>query len=178
MGTSPRLIGVSIVEQLTLWPEDFLVSRTAWPETVEDWLTLEETWPLSSLGFPGKLTQSGSSERTCPDFFPLQKGEISRPSSRRWQTFGLGGASLGGFWTLSSCEYPVGEITERLSDGSVRYHSAAAVSFLSSTLETGDVPQRYMLSSRACSGILNRAARRGRQLPPMLEEALRSVVED
>ena len=110
-------------------------------------------------------------------------GLLSSAKGRDFQTiletvadFWPRGASLGGFWTLSSCEYPVGEITERLSDGSVRYHSAAAVSFLSSILETGDVPERYRLSVRACSGILNRAGRRGKPLPPMLKEALEEVV--
>lgn len=34
--------------------------------------------------------------------------------------------------------------------------------------------RRYSLSPRACAGILSRAERRGRPLPPRLEEALRS----
>ena len=35
------------------------------------------------------------------------------------------------------------------------------------------VPQKYYLSSKACLGILHRAERRGKQLPPELEMALR-----
>ncbi|KWE44599.1 hypothetical protein WL76_30920 [Burkholderia ubonensis] len=62
-----------------------------------------------------------------------------------------------GFLTLSSSEWP----------------SDAAVCLLSDTLETGDVPQRYFLSATACKGILNRAERRGKDLPTGLLEALR-----
>ncbi|KVU92818.1 hypothetical protein WL19_16405 [Burkholderia ubonensis] len=61
-----------------------------------------------------------------------------------------------GFLTLSSSEWP----------------SDAAVCLLSDTLETGDVPQRYFLSATACKGILNRAERRGKDLPTGLLEAL------
>jgi hypothetical protein len=43
---------------------------------------------------------------------------------------------------------------------------------LSDTLETGDVPQRFFLSAKACAGILRRAAKRGRELPRSLQTAL------
>ncbi|NDD03621.1 MAG: hypothetical protein EB078_01835 [Proteobacteria bacterium] len=39
-------------------------------------------------------------------------------------------------------------------------------------METGDVPQRYYLSAKACSGILRRAERRGKELPAQLRQAL------
>lgn len=39
-----------------------------------------------------------------------------------------------------------------------------------------DVPERYSLSARACAGILRRAERRGKELPPMLREALEEAV--
>ena len=64
----------------------------------------------------------------------------------------------GGYWTLSTSGY----------------HSADAVS-LSSVLEPeASIPPKYWLSSKACQGILRRAERRGKALPPMLDEALRS----
>jgi hypothetical protein len=62
-------------------------------------------------------------------------------------------------WTLSISEYP----------------SGAAVSLLSDILETGDVPQRYFLSEKACAGILRRAEKRGRELPTTLRETLQRV---
>ena len=48
---------------------------------------------------------------------------------------------------------------------------------LSSVLEIGSVHQRYFLSAKACSGILRRAERRGKELPEQLRAALRAVVE-
>ena len=55
------------------------------------------------------------------------------------------------------------------------FHSGAVVCSLSDILETGDVPQRFFLSATACKGILRRAAKRGRLLPPQLERALQTV---
>ena len=50
-------------------------------------------------------------------------------------------------------------------------HSDAGESFLSAILVAG-APARYSLSPKACQGILRRAERRGKALPPMLKEAL------
>jgi hypothetical protein len=81
--------------------------------------------------------------------------------------------SLTGTLTLRLPEYPCETVTEELPDGSVRSHSAAGVSFLSQFLEnTQDVPQRYLLSQKACEGIIRRARKRGKALPPKLLEAL------
>jgi DNA (cytosine-5)-methyltransferase 1 len=43
---------------------------------------------------------------------------------------------------------------------------------LSDVLETGEVPQRYFLSAKACQGILRRAEKRGKALPEALRDAL------
>jgi hypothetical protein len=48
---------------------------------------------------------------------------------------------------------------------------------LSDILETGDVPQRYYLTAKACRGILRRAEKRGKSLPPSLAAALLAVAE-
>jgi hypothetical protein len=61
-----------------------------------------------------------------------------------------------GFLTLNGLESP----------------SAVAVCSLSHTLEIGVVPQRYFLSAKACSGILRRAEKRGKELPGQLHQAL------
>lgn len=45
------------------------------------------------------------------------------------------------------------------------------VSFLSQILET-DAPRKYYLSARACKGILRRAEKRGKELPPLLKAVL------
>jgi site-specific DNA-cytosine methylase len=50
--------------------------------------------------------------------------------------------------------------------------SVAVESSLSRVLETGVLPQRFFLSPTACAGILRRAERRGKALPPALKAAL------
>jgi DNA (cytosine-5)-methyltransferase 1 len=49
--------------------------------------------------------------------------------------------------------------------------SAVVVSHLSQILEASP-HQKYSLSAKACLGILNRAERRGKPLPPQLKDAL------
>jgi hypothetical protein len=63
------------------------------------------------------------------------------------------------FWTLNGLESP----------------SVVDVCSLSAILEIGDVPQRYFLSAKACTGILRRAERRGKELPSQLRQALQQV---
>ena len=53
--------------------------------------------------------------------------------------------------------------------------SDAAVCSLSAVLEDGPLLPRYFLSSKACAGILRRAAKRGKDLPPALRRALEAV---
>ncbi len=50
-------------------------------------------------------------------------------------------------------------------------HSGAGACFLSLILQD-DAPDKYCLSPKACAGILRRAERRGKDLPPLLKAAL------
>jgi hypothetical protein len=59
-------------------------------------------------------------------------------------------------WTLNGSEWP----------------SDAVVCSLSDVLETGDLPQRFYLSAKACAGIIRRAEKRGKKLPEALHQAL------
>ena len=63
--------------------------------------------------------------------------------------------------SLGACTMP--NISER--------HSGAGACFLSAILQE-NVPERYSLSPKACAGILRRAERRGKDLPPLLKAAL------
>jgi hypothetical protein len=72
------------------------------------------------------------------------------------------------FLTLSTSEWTALPAQFRSDDG---------VCSLSDVLETGDVPQRYFLSAKACAGILRRAEKRGKQLPEQLHAALLAVSE-
>ena len=65
----------------------------------------------------------------------------------------------GGCWTPSIGESP----------------NVASESTLWQILEA-NAPEKYYLSARACAGILRRAERRGKELPPMLREALEEAI--
>jgi len=49
--------------------------------------------------------------------------------------------------------------------------NAVVASYLSQILQE-TVPERFYLSAKACRGILRRAEKRGKELPPMLKAAL------
>jgi hypothetical protein len=93
--------------------------------------------------------------RTFPDFFPPTVDEISPSFSRRWPSSGSM-TSPGECWTHDTSECP--------SEGAV---SSSLPDVLEET-----VPERFYLSPRAAAGILRRAEKRGRELPPALATAL------
>lgn len=78
-------------------------------------------------------------------------------------------------WPLAGCLFGAGGTG--LLHGAFLMHSfgespsAAAESRLSQILEENAHP-KYFLSAKACVGIIRRAERRGKELPPMLKEAL------
>lgn len=57
-----------------------------------------------------------------------------------------------------------------------RWSVAAVESTLSQILEV-EVPKKYYLSAKACEGVLRRAERRGKELPPGLKTALEQMIE-
>ena len=71
------------------------------------------------------------------------------------------GGLFGGCLTLNGSEWP----------------NDAVVSSLSQALEQ-NVDPKYCLSPKGCSGVLRRAERRGKKLPPHLEEALRAAAQN
>lgn len=76
--------------------------------------------------------------------------------------------SLGDYTMRSFGEQPNMLMEECLQEG---LPNGVSVSRLSRILEES-VPQKYYLSARACVGILNRAAKRGKELPEILKKAL------
>lgn len=141
--------------QLTLWSEEAPARVSASPEEERRWRA--SLLCASSIGeLFETFARRGFCGRTCPEYFPPET-TLSDSFSGRWKNSGM--AWRGERLTLNSSEWP----------------SGAAVAFLSDTLETSELPQRYSLTPRACAGILSRAERRGRSLPPILENALRSV---
>ena len=99
---------------------------------------------------PSSRKRSGSSSRKPPLFLCLKTDGPQAAAS--WET---DGAFLGEFSTQGFGECP--------KDG--------VESHLSQILEDNLHPKFY-LSAKACQGILNRAERRGKELPPTLKKAL------
>ena len=127
-----------------------------WPAAARGWLESGRDCGMSSIALLTAFGRDGLSSKTCPDFYPATAEPILPSSFAGWSSAGM--ASPGGFWTLSISESP----------------SAAVVCSLSEVLET-DVAPKYFLSAKACSGILRRAERRGKELPEMLRQVLQQV---
>ena len=102
---------------------------------------------------PSSRKSSASSSQTLLTCLCLTRedGANRDASTIRWEN----GALLGDFTTRSFGEYPREENVSRLSQ----------------ILEDSPHP-KYSLSARACLGILNRANRRGKELPKELADAL------
>jgi hypothetical protein len=127
------------------------------PDSEKDCPTNGETSRWSILDWLRALAPGGSFGKTSPASCPLEKDGILVPSSGRWLNSGMGSPTE--CLTLNISEWP----------------SDAVVCSLSDILETGDLPQRFFLSAKACTGILRRVERRGRQLPYALRCALKAT---
>ena len=133
-------------------------------DSVRDWPTLAVASRWSTSVWLAHLARDGSFGKTSLASCHQDRDGTLVPSSGRWSRAGM--ASPGGCWTLNMCEW---------TDTLVPYPNDGSVCSLSDVLEeTQRVPPRYFLSPRACAGILRRAEHRGKELPPMLEQALRS----
>ena len=132
-------------------------SPSALQDCEKDWQIRVATSCLPLVPLLQSIAPAGWYGRTSPVSCRATEGGILEPSSGCWGNSGMGSHTE--FLTLSTLEF----------------HSAADVCSLSDVLETGDVPQRYFLSATACRGILRRAEKRGKDLPPALKSALQSV---
>jgi DNA (cytosine-5)-methyltransferase 1 len=117
----------------------------------------ERSAPTKARTSAPSLKKSAGSRTVTPMFLNLQT-QNGQTLGASWETDGL---SLGEYTTRSFGECP----------------SVAVESRLSQILEDNPHP-KYFLSAKACQGILRRAERRGKELPPMLKEALMSAVCD
>ena len=139
----------------------------------DDQLVLDFSSKLPTCATPS--ANAGLSSKTSLDYSAVQEEQ----TLLRWLEHYLGqrltfqtmagktpalhlapkGSSNGSYWTRSSSESRKG----------------AVVCSLSEMLETGPIDPRYYLTEKACRGILRRAEKRGKTLPPPLEAALRAV---
>ena len=134
-------------------------------DSAEDSPTLAEALRWSSSDWRKHYVLAGSSGKTSPAFCRRTEEGLLEPSSGRWANSGMGGPTES--WTRSMCEWTDTLVPSPSDDG---------VCSLSHVLEDSrDVPARFYLSQKACAGILRRAERRGKTLPPLLLEALKSA---
>ena len=118
-----------------------------------------KTCPELSLQIKEKTSDASlkrSSESARKYLFLDLRVDAGHSQERSWVTATV---SRGGNSTRNTGECP----------------SAARESTLWQILQA-DAPEKYYLSARACEGILRRAERRGKALPPMLREALKEAV--
>lgn len=97
--------------------------------------------------------------KTCPDYSLPAEGVTSDASCVKWTVSGI--MEHGECLMLNGSEWP------SAAEGS----SACS---LTSILEPNAAP-KYYLSKKACAGILRRAARRKKNLPPLLHSALERI---
>ena len=112
---------------------------------------------LSLSGCCPNCGHDGSLLRMSPDFYPRTVEQTSPSSSTPWKNSGI--ASGGRYWTHNS----------------LASRNAAAACSLSQVLEP-QVSKRYFLSAKAAAGILIRAHRRAKALPPVLWDSLAVLV--
>ena len=102
------------------------------------------------------LKNSRPSRRESMYLFLSLKSADGLTPERSWETVS---ASRGACSTRNTGEFP----------------KDARESTLSQILQA-DAPEKYYLSAKAAAGILNRAKKRGKELPTMLREALEEVI--
>lgn len=125
----------------------------------KDLVTHAETLCSPILPLLHNISPSGWFGRTSPASCLATEDGILEPFSGRWASSGMGSPTE--CLTLNISEWP----------------KDAGVCSLSDALETGNVPQRFFLSAKACQGILRRAEKRGKKLPQQLHKALHSVAQ-
>jgi hypothetical protein len=119
--------------------------------------------PFSTLWSDTALAPSSS--KTSLASCPVIAGETWQHSSVAWLSSGMAWRS--GLSTLDSSACPSGD------DASSSLLCEAKRTTLTAVLQPS-VPPRFFLSARSAGGILRRASKRGRELPPALNAALTS----
>ena len=141
--------------------------------TISDWLG-QDIWFGKTSPEPCQVTVAKTSESSSkksqksvtrmPLFLDLRKANGAMPEPS-WET---GGVLLGEYTMDSFGEQP-STLMEECSFPALP--NGVEESHLSRILQEAVHP-KYSLSAKACTGILNRADRRGKELPEILRKAL------
>ena len=140
-------------DQWTLFAVDSRAKITQLQESAAAWLATVARSGGKCIGSLLSAAPRGLSEKMCLASSHRTEKPTSVPSSPRLYNSGM--ASHGLLWTANTSEWRNGGDACSLSD----------------ILEESP-DQKYSLSPRACSGILRRAEKRGRELPEALRLAL------
>ena len=159
-----------MLDQSTFLLEEHPANPSRSPESGLDWMTRAATSRLSSWRWLDAFAPAGFYGRTFLESCRMTAEQRWEPSSGSWGNSGIVDAT--GCSTLNLCEWPGG-----MTDSAEQFPSGGGVCSLSDILETTRVPSRYYLSPKACAGILRRAAKRGKALPPLLARALTAVAD-
>ena len=152
------------MEQLTFWPEEHPANLLALQDCGKASKIHAETSCSLFLQSLNISNPNGFCGKTSPVSCHLTEEKILVASLEGWQNWGMGSPTE--FLTLNGAEHTGIQEPSRSVEG---------VSSLSDVLEISQVPQRFYLSAKACQGILRRAKKRGKELPPMLKTALEAV---
>ena len=122
------------------------------------------------------------SGKTCPELSVVTKEQTSKQSCKRSAMSAKkdgflflnlkeeSGSLLGASWEMVGA-FPGGSMMLNFGESPKDERG----SILSQILDL-NAPEKYSLSKRACTGILNRAEKRGKTLPSMLQDALMEAV--
>ena len=130
-------------------------------------------------------TPAGWSGKMSPAYYQVGKEAILPPSYRSSSDGRSRSPTESGERPDSSPEFPdastwVGECLTlnipEFNNFRGRSRSAGVVSSLSEVLVRGKIAQKFFLTAKCAEGMLRRVAKRGKQLPAMLERALQALV--
>ena len=112
--------------------------------------------------------------KTSPELSAPTKEMISGEFSKRSQRAKFQCLNLENGQEAEWCDYSTVKSLGELSTPNIgESPNVENVSILSSVLEA-EVPEKYYLSPKACSGTPRRAEKRGKKLPPLLEAVLKA----
>ena len=115
--------------------------------------------PKEQTSKPSSRKSSKSSEKKLPLFLSLSTDGQKPDASVEWVTAEYPFPSHTEYTMLSFGESPREENESHLSQ-----------------ILMDSVPEKYSLSEKACLGILNRAAKKGKDLPEVLKQALENQI--
>jgi len=159
--------GPSNPDQLTFWWADAPAKHSPSQDSGAESPTHAEDSPLPFLKSLGAFAPDGSCTKMSPASLRLTTERRLAVCSGGFRNSGFRGHTES--WTLNIAEHTEEGLTAPSRNAA---GGCSSLVTLSEILETEPVPPRFSLSGKACSGILARSQRRGRELPPMLKQAL------